>query len=92
MLPLVVQTLRSAIRLTIKRDGRKWNEKIIAHQDDIGPLMPDDIAVAMMECLGVFRMQTGAMVKKQWHFIIAFGKTRRVKSETLYRTTPCASS
>ena len=28
------------------------------------------------------------MVKKQWHFIIAFGKTRRVKSETLYRTTP----
>jgi hypothetical protein len=29
-----------------------------------------------------------AMSNKRWHFIIAVGKTRRVKSETVYQTTP----
>ena len=29
-----------------------------------------------------------AMANKRWHFIIALGKTRRVKSETLSLTTP----
>ncbi len=29
-----------------------------------------------------------AIADKHWHFIIALGKTRSVKSETLYRTTP----
>jgi hypothetical protein len=29
-----------------------------------------------------------AIINKHWHFIIALGKTRSVKSETLYLTTP----
>ena len=29
-----------------------------------------------------------AIIKKQWNFIIALGKTRSVKSETVYLTTP----
>jgi hypothetical protein len=29
-----------------------------------------------------------AIIKKHWHFIIALSKTRSVKSETLYLTTP----
>lgn len=29
-----------------------------------------------------------ALINKHWHFIIAGGKTRSVKSETVYRTTP----
>jgi hypothetical protein len=31
-------------------------------QDNIGPLMPDDIPLAMIELLGIFRMQTGSML------------------------------
>ena len=56
MLTLIVKTLRSAIRLAIKRDGRQRNQNTVDDQDDIGPLMPDDIALAMIELLGVFRM------------------------------------
>jgi DDE family transposase len=29
-----------------------------------------------------------AIINKRWHFIIAVGKTRSVKSETVYQTTP----
>jgi hypothetical protein len=36
-------------------------------QDDIGPLMADDIALAMVELLGVFRMSTGAMLNRTIH-------------------------
>jgi len=56
MLALLVKTLLSAIRLAIKRDGRKRNENIIDDQDKIGPWMPDNLSVAMIELLGILRM------------------------------------
>jgi hypothetical protein len=36
-------------------------------QHDIGPLMTNNKALAMIECLGVFWMQTGAMLERTIH-------------------------
>ena len=58
MLALIVETMLSALRFTLKWHGRKRNEHIVDDQDDIGPLMSDDIPVAMIELLGVLRMYT----------------------------------
>jgi hypothetical protein len=35
--------------------------------DDIGPLMPHDKSLAMIACLGVFWMQTGALLERTIH-------------------------
>jgi hypothetical protein len=36
-------------------------------QHDIGPLMINDNSLAMIVCLGVFGMQTGAMLERTLH-------------------------
>ena len=56
MFTLIVKAALLAIRFAIKRNRGKWNQELIDHQDNIGPLMTDDIALAMIERLGVFRM------------------------------------
>ena len=55
--------LLSTIPLAIKGNGREGNQAVIDDQDDIGPLMPDDKPFAMIEFLGVFRVQTGTMLQ-----------------------------
>ena len=64
MLALRVKTVLSARRLAIKRDGRKRHEHIIADQDDVGPRMPDDLSLALIERLGVLRMYTGSRLHR----------------------------
>jgi Transposase DDE domain len=56
-------------------------------EDDIGAYDPREVIVLADSGYDNKKIEN-AMVKKQWHFIIALGKTRSVKSETLYRTTP----
>jgi hypothetical protein len=64
MLSLIVKSMFPAIPLAIVGDRTKWNQHIIDHQDNIGPLMLDDIPFAMIKLLGVFRM--GAALLEQW--------------------------
>jgi hypothetical protein len=56
-------------------------------EDYIGSYNPLDVIVLADSGYDNKKIEN-AMVKKHWHFIIALGKTRSVKSETLYRTTP----
>ena len=56
-----------AIALAIERDGTQWNQHVIEEQHDIGPLMPNDTSLAMIEPLGVCWMQTGAMLERTIH-------------------------
>src|SRR5215470_5380060 len=64
MLRLIRQSMIPAIALAIERDGTKRNQHVIDDSYDIGPLMADDKAVAMIEPLGVFRMQTGPVLER----------------------------
>lgn len=56
-------------------------------EDYIGSYNPREVIVLADSGYDNKKIEN-AIVKKQWHFIIALGKTRSVKSETLYRTTP----
>ena len=64
MLSLIVKIVLQTIRFTIVGDRRQRNEHVIDDQDDIGPLVTDDKAFAVIELLGVFRMQTGTMLER----------------------------
>src|SRR5215472_11795378 len=64
MLRLIRQSMIPAIALAIERDRTKRNQHVIDDSYDIGPLMADDKALAMIEPLGVFRMQTGPMLER----------------------------
>src|SRR5215510_8743909 len=64
MLGAILQLMIPAIALAIERDGTKRNQQVIEEQHDIGPLMPDDKAMPVMERWGVFRMQTGATLAR----------------------------
>src|SRR5437899_9080389 len=59
----ILQLMIPAIALAIERDGSKRNQHVIEEQHNIGPLMSNDKPLAMVEGLGVFWMQTGAMLE-----------------------------
>ena len=63
MFGVIGKSMGSTIPLAIERDGREGNQDVVDDQDDIGPLMPDDKPFAMIEFLGVFRVQTGTMLQ-----------------------------
>jgi hypothetical protein len=56
-------------------------------EDYIGSYDPRDVIVIADSGYDNKKIEN-AIVKKHWHFIIALGQTRSVKSETLYLTTP----
>ena len=56
-------------------------------EDYIGAYDPRDVIVLADSGYDNKKIEN-AIVKKHWHFIIALSKTRSVKSETLYLTTP----
>jgi hypothetical protein len=69
-------------------------------QHDIGPLMPNDKALAMIECLGVFWMPTGAMVERTihdnrnipgqlWQLLPGFGHVLGVSLGELFQRRDC---
>jgi len=56
-------------------------------EDYIGSYNPCDVIVLADSGYDNKKIEN-AILNKHWHFIIALGKTRSVKSETLYLTTP----
>lgn len=62
MLGLIIKSMLQTIGLTLGGNRTKGNQYAVDDQDDIGPLMADDIPFAMIELLGVFRMQTCTML------------------------------
>jgi hypothetical protein len=67
MLSAIRQRMIPAIALARERDGTQRNQHVIEDQHDIGPLMPNDTSLAMIERLGVCWMQTGAMLERTLH-------------------------
>jgi hypothetical protein len=67
MLSTIRQCMIPAIAPAIERDGSQRNQHVIEDQHAIGPLMPNDKSLAMIERLGVFWMQTGAMLECTIH-------------------------
>jgi hypothetical protein len=67
MLGAILQGMISAIALALERNGTKRDPHVIEEHYDIGPLMPHDKSLTMIECLGVFWMQTGAMLERTIH-------------------------
>ncbi len=63
MFGAILQLMIPAIALARERDGSKRNQHVIEEQHNVGPLMPNDKPLAMIEGLGVFWMQTGAMLE-----------------------------
>jgi len=69
------EVMRSAIRQRMipalawarARDGTKRHQQVIEDHHALGPRMPNDTSLAMLERLGVFGMQTGAMVERTLH-------------------------
>jgi hypothetical protein len=58
-------------------------------EDYIGAYTPGDVLVLADSGYDDKKIEN-AIVNKRWHFIIAVGKTRSVKSETLHLSTPKA--
>src|SRR5262245_39776412 len=67
MLGAILQLMIPAIALAIERDGTKRNQQVMEEHHDIGPLMPNDKSVPMIERFGVFWMQTGATLERTIH-------------------------
>src|SRR5215471_16619250 len=67
MLGALLQLMISAIALTVVRDGSKRYQHVLEEQHNIGPLMPNDKSLPVIECLGVFWMQTGALLERTIH-------------------------
>jgi len=63
MFALIRESMCLAIPLAIEGDRPQRNEHVTQHQDDIGPLMTDDIPLAVIERFGVFRRQTGPVLQ-----------------------------
>jgi len=67
MLGSVLQLPLPAIALAIERDGTKRNQQVMEEQHAIGPWMPNDKSLPMIERFGVFWMQTSAMLERTIH-------------------------
>ena len=63
MFGLIGESMFVAISLAIEGYWLERNQEVMDDQDDSGPWMPDDKSFAMIEFLGVFRMQTGTMLE-----------------------------
>ena len=68
MLSLIRKSLRQAIRFALVGNRTKWNEHVVDDQDDIRPLMADDLPFSMIELLGVFWMQTCTTLECTLHY------------------------
>jgi hypothetical protein len=63
-LSVIATIVLQAIRFTIVGERRQRNEHGMDAQDESGPRVTDDKSFAVMELLGVFRMQTGTMLPR----------------------------
>src|SRR6266436_3346656 len=63
MFAVILEIMCLAIPLAIEGNRLEGNQHVTQHQDDIGPLMTDDIPLAVVERLGVFRVPTGSVLQ-----------------------------
>ncbi len=56
MFAVIGEIMRLTIALALEGNRPQRNQHVTQKQDDIGPLMPDDIPFAVMKCFGVFRV------------------------------------
>ena len=64
MFTVIGKTMRLAISLAIAGKRPQRNQHVTQDQDDIGPLMTNDIPFAVIERFGVFRVQTGPVLQR----------------------------
>ena len=64
MFAVIRESMRLAIPLAIEGNRPQRNQHVTQNQDDIGPLMTDDIPLAVIERFGIFRMQTGPVLQR----------------------------
>ena len=64
MFALIGQTMRLTRPLALEGNRLQWHQDVTQEQDDSGPRMTDDLALAVMERWGIFRVQTSAVL--QW--------------------------
>src|SRR5215471_6228309 len=62
MLAVIREALCLAVALAVEGNRLEGDQDVAQDEDDVGPLMADDVALAVVERFGVFRMQTGAVL------------------------------
>ncbi len=56
--------MRLAIPLALAGNRRQGKQHVTQTQDAPGPLMPENLPLAMMKCLSVFRVPTGPVLPR----------------------------
>ena len=64
MFALIREIMRLAVALAIEGNRLEGNQDVAQNQDDVGPLMTNDISLAMIERFGIFRVQTGPVLQR----------------------------
>ncbi len=62
MLAVIREALCPAVALAVEGNRREGDEDVAENEDDVGPLMADDVALAVVEGLGIFRVETGSVL------------------------------
>ena len=62
MLALIREALCPAVALAVEGNRLAGDEDIAEHEDNVGPLMADDVALAVVEGFGIFRVETGSVL------------------------------
>src|SRR6266581_1475895 len=63
MFALILEIMCLAVALAREGNRLEGNQDVAQNQDDVGPLMTDDIPLAVVERLGVFRVETGSVLQ-----------------------------
>src|SRR5438552_11613608 len=63
MFAVILEIMCLAVPLAIEGNRLERNQPVTQNEDDVGPLMTDDIPLAVVERVGVFRVQTGAVLQ-----------------------------
>src|SRR6266571_1225940 len=63
MLAVIRESMCLAVALAIEGNRLEGNQDVAHNQDDVGPLMTDDIPLAVVERLGVFRVETVSVLQ-----------------------------
>jgi hypothetical protein len=63
MFALILEIMCLAVALAIEGNRLEGNQDVAQNQDDVGPLMTDDIPLSVVERLGVFRVETGSVLQ-----------------------------
>ena len=63
MLALIREALCPAVALAVEGNRREGDEDVAENEHDVGPLVADDVALAVVKGFGIFRVQTGSVLE-----------------------------